>query len=145
MAFGFFDNIRAVVRPERIIVNRNELINDPAAFPQQSVRYQVDVDPAPAPLPVPSTAFAKLGRGPESQDPHQWRYTSLWTDEYLSIQAQGFEVAKVPSALVLSMPTGVQLPFRERVNILAPKQRSLGSQTTVQGLTVVDPALGKLI
>jgi hypothetical protein len=43
------------------------------------------------------------------------------------------------------MPQGTQLPFRERVNIQMPVQRSLGSQTTAMGISVVDSRLVKII
>lgn len=140
-----FDNAKAVLRPQAVIVHRNDPVHDPDAYPQVSQRYEVGVRVQPAPMPVPDTAFAAVGRGPESRTPHQWRYTSLSIPEWL--MARGgwpFSVPKVPSALVVGMPNGRFIPAATRVNIDAPQPRSLGSQTTLSTIPTTAANLLKI-
>jgi len=140
-----FDNFKTVLRPQPVIIHRNDPVHDPDGYPQVSQRYEVGVRVQPAPMPVPDTAFAAVGRGPESRTPHQWRYTSLSIPEWL--MARGgwpFQVPKVASALVVDMPRGRFIPARGRTNIDAPEPRSYGSQTALRTVPTTTPGLLKI-
>lgn len=130
--------------PTAAIVYRNEPIHAPATFGMQSVRYTTDVPVEEAPKPVQDTTFYAVGRDVEHTGKRMWRFDSLAIPEWLSVMGWPFQVAKVPSALVVSMPRGTQNPIRERANIVMPKQTSLGDLTALDGNAQYTPSLAKI-
>lgn len=127
-----------------VIVRRNDRATRADHFPQKSERYEVATEVEQAPQPIPQTSFYGVGRDVAHATPHQWRYTALAIPEWLSVIGWPFGVAKVPSALVVSMPRGRHNPVRERTNITAPQSTSLGSITAVQGVSAFQPNLAKI-
>lgn len=130
--------------PPTVIVYRNEPMHAGAAFPMGSERYTVDVPVETAPMPPASTTFYGTGRDPEHTGRRMWRFMSLAIPEWLSVADWPFKIAKVPSALVVSMPRGGQNPLRERTNIISPPQTTLGDLTANEGVESWSPHLAKI-
>lgn len=126
------------------IVHRNDPVHPPAAFDQDSTRRLVPVEIEEAPRPVPYSLYSGVGRDQEHARPTVWQYQQLAPAEWLTVMGWPFQVAKVPSALVVSMPRGAQNPIRSRTNIDNPTQTALGSLTTLGGVQSYEPALSKI-
>lgn len=131
--------------PPTIIVRRNDRPRDRNYTPQFSERLPVNVEAETAPKPVDYSTFYGVGRDSAHAWGHIWRYQSLAIADKLSIAAQHFGVAKVPSALVVSQPRGTQNPVRERANIEPPQQITLGERSTVKSGLSYAPQYAKLI
>lgn len=116
--------------PTAVIVRRNDRPHDRAYTEQESVRLPVVVNPHTSPRPVDYTSFAGVGRDPQHAWPHRWLYQSLALADKLSIRSSEIEgramVKKIPSAMVVGMGVGRQLPIRERTNIEMPTQTTYG-------------------
>lgn len=136
--------LKKVVGFQPVIVHRNEPIHPRAAFDQVSQRAPVNVRVEQAPLPVPYSAYSGVGRDAAHAHPTIWRYQSLAIPEWLSVMGWPFAFAKAPSSLAVSMPRGVHNPIRERSNIDAPAQTSLGAMTAFGGGQYYSPNLAKI-
>lgn len=136
--------IQTITQWRPTIVYRNEPIHAPQAFPQQSTRRVVPVEVEQAPQPVPDTAFYGVGRDQAHALPTVWQYQQLAPNEWLSVAGWPFYVAKVPSALIVSMPRGQHNPIRGRANIDNPPQVPLGSLTTLNVAQSFQPTLAKI-
>lgn len=126
------------------VIYRNEPVHAPHAFPQDSTRRVVPVEVEHAPQPVADTAFYGVGRDQVHAVPTVWQYQQLAPAEWLTVMGWPFQVAKVPSALVVSMPRGRQNPIRGRANIDNPSQTPLGSLTTLGVAQSYQPTLAKI-
>jgi hypothetical protein len=138
------DLLTSAVQWRPVIVTRNDRARTMAAFPQVSSRDIVPVEVESAPLPVPSTAYYGVGRDEMHARPTMWRYQALAISEWLSVMGWPFAIAKVPSALVVSMPRGKQNPIRSRANIDNPAQTSLGSLSVLGAENNTSPGLAKI-
>lgn len=139
-------NAQDFLSPPHVEVQRADPVHPRMAYPQENLRYDVAVRAELAPLPPQQTADYGMGRDVMHATPTMWRYQSLAIPEYAidGIIGWPFSVAKVPSALVVSMPSGHQNAIGTRANIASPQQVSLGEQTSHPGARTWSPNLIKI-
>ena len=127
-------------------VERADPVHPKTSYPMESPRMVPLVTYEEAPLPPKNTAFSGVGRDACHAPTPLVGFQSLAIQEYAinGIIGWPFNLAKVPSALVVSQPRGRFNPIRSRTNIQMPKQVSLGEQTTQAAVQTFDPSLGKL-
>jgi hypothetical protein len=133
--------------PPQPNVRRADPVHPKFSFPMATNAYVPPVNIQPAPPPPQNTLFSGVGRDAAHAPTPIRQFTSLAIPEYAinGIIGWPFNIAKVPSALVVSMPRGRFNPLRGRTNIQNPKQTTLGEQTTQAVQTSWNPSLVKLI
>lgn len=117
--------ITFVVRRERKTGAENFV---PAA--QGGARLPVKADPTLAPHTVDATSFYGYGRDPKHTWPTRDVVHALDIIGITSHMAPWFLFPKVPSAMVVGMATGAQMPVAGRPNIDSRDSTSYGSYAT---------------
>jgi hypothetical protein len=113
-----------------VVIRRERTVGAENTPPHATLRLPVKSSPALAPKPIDDTSFYGYGRDPK----HTWptRDVPELTDiaGISSHMSPWFLFPKVPSAMVVGMPRGAQLPVAGRPNIDSQGSVSYGSLAT---------------
>lgn len=139
-----------IPHPTAVFVRRNDRPNntqDTAAKSETwNARLPVHVGIETAPLPPQPTLDAGVGKGPNRQVAHIWRFQTLNIQAIHAIMAPNFIMGKGDPTLVRKgMPRGVFQPMVERTNIDKPNQTTQGARVETQPNLVIAPQYIKLV
>lgn len=133
-------------RPQPVFIRRNDRSVGKTSYGQpENIQRNTEFEDAPRP-PIDSR-FQGIGRDPQHAPTGIITYGGgLAMTDWLSVAAWPFQIAKVPSAMVVrdAPNRGRMNPFMERPNIQQPSQTNLGDLYALSGGGSWSPSLAKI-
>lgn len=131
--------------PPAVIVYREDRKHDSHWSPVINRRLPVIIEPENSPPPVPYTNYYGIGKTPNHAWPHRTLFQSLAIADRLAVAAPHFLVPKLAFRRVVGQVRGQSLPVETRVNIVSPRNATLGSMTAVKPPSTWSPVYAKLM